>query len=155
MSKSRILKSRSQLSWHSPEKPFQAPKIIFKSSKLIDQNSLPYKPLLKEKRLKFTFLKERTVWYIEVHRQRQRKLRKQIFLFNFRPRPARKPNFFSENSVVWKVEAFGLKNWNFPRLLVVAIYPCCRPCCIYYGVVAGMWHLKRSSISFSLTNSKG
>ena len=42
------------------EKPFQTPKIIFKSPKLIDQESLPYGHLLKDKRLKFTFSREPT-----------------------------------------------------------------------------------------------
>ena len=65
VTKSRIFKnlnlrkkSRSQLSRHFPEKPFQAPKIIFKSPKLIGQESLSYGHLLKDKRLKFTFLRE-------------------------------------------------------------------------------------------------
>ena len=47
VTKSRILKnlnlrkkSRWQLSRHFSEKPFQAPKIIFKSPKLIGQESL-------------------------------------------------------------------------------------------------------------------
>ena len=40
------------------EKPFQAPKIIFKSPKLIGQKSLLYGHLLKGKSLKFTFLTE-------------------------------------------------------------------------------------------------
>ena len=39
------------------EKPFQAPKIIFKSSKLIGQKSLSHGHLLKYKTLKFTFLR--------------------------------------------------------------------------------------------------
>ena len=43
-------KSQSQLSRHFPEKPFQAPKIIFKSPNLIGQK------FDKRKRLKFTFL---------------------------------------------------------------------------------------------------
>ena len=53
-------KSRSQLSRHFPEKLFQVPKIVFKSPKLIDQKSLSYGHLLKDKRLKFTFLREPT-----------------------------------------------------------------------------------------------
>ena len=43
-----------------PEKLFQAPKIIFKSPKLVCQKSLPYERLLKDKRLKFTFLRQST-----------------------------------------------------------------------------------------------
>ena len=43
-----------------PEKPFQAPKIIFKSPKLVCQKSLSYERLLKNKRLKFTFLRQST-----------------------------------------------------------------------------------------------
>ena len=53
-------KSRTQLSQHFPEKPFQAPKIIFKYPKLIGQKPLSYGHLLKSKRLKFTFLREPT-----------------------------------------------------------------------------------------------
>ena len=49
---------RSQLSRHSPEKPFQAPKIIFKSLKHIGQESWSYGHLLKDKILNFTFLRE-------------------------------------------------------------------------------------------------
>ena len=41
-----------------PEKPFQMAKIIFRSSKLIGRKSLSYENLLKDKRLKFTFLRE-------------------------------------------------------------------------------------------------
>ena len=54
-------KSRSQLSQNFLEKPFQAPKIIFKSPKLIDQESLSYGHFLKDKRLKYTFLREPTL----------------------------------------------------------------------------------------------
>ena len=39
------------------EKPFQVPKIIFNSPKLIGQKSLSYVQVLKDKRLKFTFLR--------------------------------------------------------------------------------------------------
>ena len=53
-------KSRWRLSRHFPEKPFQTPKIIFKSPKLIGQKSLSYAHLLKDKRLKFTFLRQPT-----------------------------------------------------------------------------------------------
>ena len=49
-------KSRSQLSWQFAGKTFQAPKIIFKSPKLIGQMSFSYGHLLKDRRLKFTFL---------------------------------------------------------------------------------------------------
>ena len=49
---------------------------------------------------------------------------------------------------MWKLGAFVLKVGTFPRLLVLAGYPCCIvPCRIYYGLVAGMRQLKRSSIS--------
>ena len=51
---------------------------------------------------------------------------------------------------MWKLGAFGLKIGNFPHLLVAASYPCRIPCRIYYGLVAGMWHLKGSSISSAL-----
>ena len=67
MTKSRIFnnlnlrkKIRTQLSRHFPEKPFEAPKIITKSPKLISQESLSYGHLFKDKRLKFTFLREPT-----------------------------------------------------------------------------------------------
>ena len=46
---------------HFPEKPFQAPKIIFKSPKLIGQELLLYGHILKDKRLKFIFLREPTL----------------------------------------------------------------------------------------------
>ena len=58
---------------------------------------------------------------------------KQVFFLNFRPWPAQKPNIWSifygrklilENSLVWKLGAFCLKIGTFPRLLVVASYPC-------------------------------
>ena len=62
MTKSRIFKnlkkkSRSQLSRRFAEKPFQAHKILLKSPKLIGQKLLSYECLLKDKRLKFTFLR--------------------------------------------------------------------------------------------------
>ena len=82
--------------------------------------------------------------------------RKQVFLLNLSFWPAQKPNIWSffywkkciwENSVVWKLRAFNLKISTLPRLLVLS-YPYRIPCCIYSnGLVAGMWHLKRSSIS--------
>ena len=50
--------------------------------------------------------------------------------------------------------ALGLKIGTFPRLFVVASYSCCIPCRIYYGLVGGMWHLKRSSISSALPTQK-
>ena len=68
VTKSRIFKnlnltkkSRSQLSQHFPEKPFQAFKITFKSPKLIVQELLSYGHLLKDKRLKFRFLRAPTL----------------------------------------------------------------------------------------------
>ena len=51
---------------------------------------------------------------------------------------------------MWKLGDLGLKIGTFPRLLNVASYPCC----IYYDLVAGMWHLKRSSISSALPTQK-
>ena len=53
-------KSRSQHSRQLAEKPFQAPKIIFTSPKLVVQKWLSYAHLLKDKRFKFTFLGEPT-----------------------------------------------------------------------------------------------
>ena len=53
-------KKRSQLSRQFFEKPFQARKIIFKSPRLISQKSLSYGYLVKDKRLKFIFLRETT-----------------------------------------------------------------------------------------------
>ena len=58
--KSFNLRKKADRNFHFPEKPFQAPKIIFKSHKLIGQKWLSYGHLLKEKRLKFTFLREST-----------------------------------------------------------------------------------------------
>ena len=65
VTKSRIFKNlnlrkKADLSRHFLEKPFKAPKIIFRSLKLIGQKSLSYGHLLKDKRLKFTFLREST-----------------------------------------------------------------------------------------------
>ena len=65
VTKSRIFKNlnlrkKADRSFHFPEKPFQAPKIIFKSPKLTGEESLTYGHLLKDKRLKFTFLREPT-----------------------------------------------------------------------------------------------
>ena len=51
---------------------------------------------------------------------------------------------------MWKLRAFGLKIGTFPRLLVVVSYPCR----IYHGLVAGMWHLKRSSITSAWPTQK-
>ena len=57
-------------------------------------------------------------------------LQKQVFLHNSRLWPAQKlkiwsifygSKFIYENSVVWKLETFGLKISTFPDLLVVAI----------------------------------
>ena len=56
---------------------------------------------------------------------------------------------------MWKLGAFGLKIGTFPRLLVVASYPRRTRCHIYYGLVAGMWHLKRSSTSSTQKVSMG
>ena len=56
---------------------------------------------------------------------------------------------------MWKLGAFALKIGTFPRLLVVASYLCrIDTFCVYYGLVAGMWDLKRSSISSALPNQK-
>ena len=55
---------------------------------------------------------------------------------------------------MWKLGVFGLKIGTFPRLLVVARYLCSILGRIYYGQVADMWHLKRSSISSALPTQK-
>ena len=65
VTKSRIFKNldlrkNAGLSRDFPEKPFQTPKIIFKSVKLIGQESLSNGHLLKSKILKFTFSREPT-----------------------------------------------------------------------------------------------
>ena len=105
-------KAGRKLSPHFPEKPFQAPKIIFKSPKLIGQRSLSYGHLLKDERLKFTFLRGPTfqvfgTWNFPAKEDLIR--RKQVFLLDFRPWPTQKPNIWSifcgkqfkqENSVV-------------------------------------------------------
>ena len=79
-------------------------------------------------------------WYMEVHCQRRFKSTKRVFVLNSRPYLAQKPqiwsifygnNFTWEDYVVWKLGTFGLKIGTFPRLLVVANYPCRIPCCIY------------------------
>ena len=51
---------------------------------------------------------------------------------------------------MWKLGVFDLKIGTFPHLLVAASYRCRIPCRIYYGLVAGMWHMKSSSISSAL-----
>ena len=88
---------------------------------------------------------------------------KQVFLLNFKAWPAQKPQiwsifygkkFISKHSVVWSLGAFGLKIGTYPRLLVVASYPCRVPCRNYYGLVAGMWHLKSSPICSALPTQK-
>ena len=48
--------------------------------------------------------------------------------------------------------AFGLKISTFPYLLIL-LYPCHRSCCIYYGLVADMWHLKSGSVSLAYIRS--
>ena len=55
-----------------------------------------------------------------------------------------------------KLGAFGLKIGIFLRLLVVASYPCRIGTVLhlYYGLVAGMWHLKRSSFSSASPTQK-
>ena len=53
-----------------------------------------------------------------------------------------------------KLGAFGLKIGTFTCLLVAASYLCRISCGIYYGLVAGMWYLKRSSISSALPTQK-
>ena len=84
MSKSHIFKNlnlRKKADYnfrYFPEKPFQPPKIIFKSHKLIGKMSLSYGHLLKDKRLKFWeshFWESQTFmfWYVEVHHQRRLK----------------------------------------------------------------------------------
>ena len=55
---------------------------------------------------------------------------------------------------MWKLEAFGLKTGTFPSLLVLASYPFRILCRIYYGLLAGMWHLNHSSISSALPTQK-
>ena len=49
---------------------------------------------------------------------------------------------------MYKLRAFGLKVSSFPGLLVV--YPCHRSFRMYYGLVAGVWHLKQSLSSLAL-----
>ena len=92
---------------------------------------------------------------------------KQVFLLNLRLWPVQKPKIWSffyrktfiwKNSVEWKLRAFVLKLSTFTSSAYCS-YPCCRvPCRICcFGLVADMWHLKRSSISsFNLiiTNPK-
>ena len=60
--KNHVLRKKADRNFRGtfPEKPFQAPKIIFKSPKMIGQKLLSYWHLLKDKILKFTFLRELT-----------------------------------------------------------------------------------------------
>ena len=83
-------KSRSQLLWKFPEKPFQGPKIIFKSPRLIGQKSLSYGHLLKDKVLKLTFLGEPTLFTAKEDLNPQ----KQAFLLNLRLWPSQKLKFW-------------------------------------------------------------
>ena len=68
-------------------------------------------------------------WYVEVHAKEDLNPRKQVFILNLRLWPAQKPEIWSffygkkfiwENSVVWKLGAFGLRISTLARLLVVA-----------------------------------
>ena len=81
--------------------------------------------------------------------------RKQVFLLNLRLWPVQKTKmwsiiygkkFISENSVLWKLRAFGLKIITFPRLLIVPI----RNTYINYGLVTGMWHKQTQKVGKSL-----
>ena len=119
-----LKKSWSQLSQQFPAKPFQAPKITFKSPKLIGQKLLSYGDLLKDKRLKFTFFERKFSAKEDLNS------RKQVFLFNLKVWPTQKlkicsifydKKFIKENSVVWSLGAFGLKISTFLCLLVAAI----------------------------------
>ena len=82
---------------HFPEKPFQAPKIIFKFPKLIDQESLSYGHLLKDKIEVHIFeranLSGFDTWKFTAKEDLNQ--RKQVFLLNFRPWPAQKPKIWS------------------------------------------------------------
>ena len=42
---------------------------------------------------------------------------------------------------MWKLEAFVLKIITLPRLL---------PCCIYYGLVAGIWYTRTQKFGMGL-----
>ena len=42
---------------------------------------------------------------------------------------------------MWKLGDFGLKISTFPSLL---------PCCICYGLVAGMWHKRTQNVGMGL-----
>ena len=79
VTKSRIFKNRNlrKKADHNFRGTFQAPKIIFKYPKLIGHMSLSYGHFLKDKRLKFIFLRGPTFQvYVEVRRQRRLKLTK-------------------------------------------------------------------------------
>ena len=141
-----------------PEKPFQAPKIIFKSPKLIGQKLLSYGHLLKDKRLKFTFVERANLsgfvtWKFTT--KKDLNPQKQVFFLNLGLWLAQKSKMWS---FLWekvymrkfysgKSSGFWFKNYYF-TLSDCCSYPRRIPCCIYYYcLVAGMWYLKRSLIS--------
>ena len=130
LTKSRIFKnlhlrkkSRSQLSWHFREKPFQAPKILFKSPRLIGQESLSYGHLLKDRSSHFWEGHPFRFWYVEVQRQRRLKSTKTGISSNFRiildlgpPRNQKSGLFPMGKSLYKKILWWGFwfKNWYFP-----------------------------------------
>ena len=81
-------------------KPFQAPKILFKSPKLIGQKMLPYEHILKDKRFKSRSshfsdaqLSDFATW--ELAAKEDLNSQKQVFLLNLRLWPAQKPKTWS------------------------------------------------------------
>ena len=80
--------------------------------------------------------------------------RKQVFLLNLRLWPTQKPKiFFGKKAYMRKfcsvkARGFGLKISTLATSFACCSYLCRIYCRIYYyGLVAGMWHLQRSSIS--------
>ena len=110
-----------------PEKPFQASKIIFKSPKLIGQKLLSYGHLLKDKRLKFTFVERANLsgfvtWKFTT--KKDLNPQKQVFFLNLGLWLAQKSKMWSflwESSIVGNLAAFGSKITTLPCLIVVAI----------------------------------
>ena len=165
VTKSRIFKilnlkekSRSQLSWHFPEKP---------SYIQIPQADWPG-VVFKDKRLKFTFSREPTFQVLVRGSSAPKKTqidKNKYFFIILDLDPPRNQKFglfpmvnslYKKNLWCQSQELFGLKIGTFPRLLVAASYPC-RIGALPHLLWPSGWHLTSEAQlnQFSFTNSKG
>ena len=115
----------------SAGKPFQTSTIILKSSKII------------------------ATW--EFFTEEDFNPQKQVFLFNLRFWLAQKLKFriFStkclyNKNLLCKSEGHLVWKWVVFLICLLCLYLFHRSCGIYYGLVADMWDLKRSSVSLAL-----